>query len=124
MTHFGLPAPFDEEGEETAKKSQQKVFIDGANENDEEEEDDDELDIDVDLDENLVSDKTSKDVTNDTNLNGECLPIAMQEYAKEEPTMETAVKYLESIDKSIVDLALKLGRTGMSSFLNSTPHNL
>lgn len=120
LTHFGQPAPFDEEGEDTAKKSQKKVFIEGANENDEEEDDDDELDIDVDLDENLVSDKTSKDVTNDTNLNGECLPIAMQEYANEEPTMETAVKYLESIDKSIVDLALKLGRTGMSSFLNST----
>lgn len=122
LTHFGQPAPFDEDEEETAKKSQKKVIIDGANDNDEEEEDDDddELDIDVDLDENLVSDKTSKDATNDTNLNGTCLPIAMQEYANEEPTMETAVKYFESIDKSIVDLALKLGRTGMSSFSTST----
>ena len=119
LTHFGEPVSFDED-EETTKKSKKKVTIDGANDNEEVDEDDDELDVDAELDENLVSDKTSKDATRETNLNGACLPMAMQEYANVEPTMETAIKYLESIDKSIVDLALQLGRTGMSSFSIST----
>ncbi|MBQ2046547.1 MAG: hypothetical protein II260_05090 [Muribaculaceae bacterium] len=119
LTHFGELVSFDED-EETAKKSEKKVTIDGANDNEEEDEDDDELDVDAELNENLVSDKTSKDATRETNLNGACLPIPMQDFANKEPTEKTAVKYLESIDKSIVDLALKLGRTGISTFSIST----
>ena len=119
LTHFGEPVSFDED-EEVAKKSKEKATIDGANDNGEEDEDDDELDVDAELDENLVSDKTSKDVTRETNLNGACLPMPMQDFANKEPTEKTVVKYLESIDKSIVDLALKLGRIGMSTFSTST----
>ncbi len=118
LAHFGKQLIFIDD--DTVKESL-SVNINGANETSEDDEEDDfEIDGEHDFNDYLVSDKTTIDTSSRINLDTSSMPMAMKEFAEAEYDITTEIKYLKSIDKSIVNLALELGRTGMSTFSMST----